>query len=84
VARPTAQGRLVTMGCRAQRTVAAVARAVTPWVLWVVMAPWDGTMGAVSLPLIRSCGGVGVADVQEPSVEEPSGEEPCVEEPFHF
>jgi hypothetical protein len=49
-----------------------------------VMAPWDGTVGAVSLPLIRSCGGVGVADVQEPSVEEPSGEEPCVEEPFHF
>jgi hypothetical protein len=31
----------------------------------------------------RYCGGISIADVQEPGVEEPSGGETCVEEPSH-
>jgi hypothetical protein len=56
-----------------------VARVATTRVLLVVMAQWDGTAGAVSSPLVRSCEGVGGTDVQEPGMEEP-----FVEEPFHF
>jgi hypothetical protein len=79
MARPATQGRLVTLGCRALRTVAAVARTVTARVLLVVMVPWASTTGAVSSPLVRSYGGVGAVDVQERGVEEPSEEEPCVD-----
>jgi hypothetical protein len=35
--------------------------------------------GGVSSPLVRSCGGVGAADEQEPDMVEPN-----VEEPFGF
>jgi hypothetical protein len=52
-------------------------------VIMVVMASWVSTVGTVLLPLVRSCGGVSVADVQEPDVEEPSGGEPCVEQLSH-
>jgi hypothetical protein len=34
--------------------------------------------------LVRSCTGIGGADVQEPDVEAPSGEEPSMEEPSYF
>jgi hypothetical protein len=61
-----------------------VVRVATTRVPLVVMAQWDGTAGAVSSPLVRSCEGVSATDVQEPGVEEPRGEEPFVEEPFHF
>jgi hypothetical protein len=60
------------LGCRVHRTVAAAARAMMARVILVVMAPWAGTVGAVSSPLVRSSGGVGNTDVQELSVEEPS------------
>jgi hypothetical protein len=66
----------VTLGCRAHRTVAATARASTARVLLVVMAPLAGTMGAVSSPLVCSCGDVSTVDVQESSMEEPSEVEP--------
>jgi hypothetical protein len=36
------------------------------------MALLAGSVGAVSSPLVLSCGGVGTTDVQEPGVEEPS------------
>jgi hypothetical protein len=39
----------------------------------VVMALLAGSVGAVSSPLVLSCGGVGTTDVQEPGVEEPNG-----------
>jgi hypothetical protein len=68
----------VSLGCRVHQTVTTTAR-----VILVVMAPWVGNVGAVSSPLAHSCGGIGVADVQEPGVEEPSGGEPYVEEPSH-
>jgi hypothetical protein len=48
--------------------VATVAR-----VILVVIAPLTGTAGVVSSPLVHSCGGVDVTDMQEPGVEEPSG-----------
>jgi hypothetical protein len=44
----------------------------------VVMAPLAGTMGAVLSPLVWSCRGISVADVQEPSEGEP-----CVERSSH-
>jgi hypothetical protein len=50
--------------------------ASTTRVILVVIAPWVGTAGAVSLPLVRSCGGISAADEQEPDVGEPSVEEP--------
>jgi hypothetical protein len=59
--------------------VAVVVRAVTARVILMVMAPSVGTVGAMSPPLVCSCGGDDAADVQEPGVVEPS-----VEEPFHF
>jgi hypothetical protein len=43
--------------------VAAAARAATTRVILVVMASLASTVGAVPSPLVRSCGGVGVADV---------------------
>jgi hypothetical protein len=43
--------------------VAAVAWAATTRVLLVVIVPWVSTAGAVSSPLVRSCGGVGAADL---------------------
>jgi hypothetical protein len=42
--------------------VATVAR-----VILVVIAPLTGTAGVVSSPLVHSCGGVDVTDMQEPS-----------------
>jgi hypothetical protein len=51
--------------------VASAARAATAWVLLVVMVPWADTAVAVMSPLVRSCGGVGATDEQEPSVESP-------------
>jgi hypothetical protein len=36
------------------------------------------------MPLVRSCGGDGAADMQEPGVVECSMEELCVQETFHF
>jgi hypothetical protein len=66
------------------RTVAAAARAAIARVLLVVTIPWVDTVGAVSPPLVRSCGGDGAADVQKPDVMELSMEELCVEEPIHF
>jgi hypothetical protein len=58
-----------------------MARAATAWVLLVVMVPWADTVGTVSSPLVRSCGGIGTTDMQKPGVEERSGEEPSVEQP---
>jgi hypothetical protein len=69
----------VSLGCRAHRTVATANRAATAQVILVVKVPWAGTVGAVSSPLVRSCGGVSAADVQEPDVEEP-----YVEQPYHL
>jgi hypothetical protein len=47
----------------------------------------DGSIGrycgAVSSPLVRSYGDVGVTNVQKPDAEEPIGRVPCVEEPSH-
>jgi hypothetical protein len=63
--------------------VLAATRAATARVILVVMAPLAGTTGAVSSPFVRSCGGVSVADMQEPDVEESSGEELYVEEPSY-
>jgi hypothetical protein len=64
--------------------VAAAARAATTQVLLVVTIPWAGTVGAVSPPLVRFCGGDGTTGVQNPDVVEPSAEELCVEEPDRF
>jgi hypothetical protein len=64
--------------------VAAAAQAAMPQVILVVKVPWAGTMGAVSSPLVCYCGGIDVADVQEPGVEVPSGGELCVEQPYHL
>jgi hypothetical protein len=50
--------------------VAMVVQAVTTLVILVVMAPWAGTVAVVSLPLVRSCGGDGGVDVQEPCMNE--------------
>jgi hypothetical protein len=50
---------------------------VTTLVILVVMAPWAGTVVAVSPPLVRSYGGDGAVDVQEPGVEEPCMNELC-------
>jgi hypothetical protein len=84
VVQPAAQDRLVILGCRVCQTVAVVARAVIALVLLAVTVPWAGTVGAVSLPLVRSCGCDGAASVQEPGVEKPSAEVLCVEEPSDF
>jgi hypothetical protein len=54
------------LGNRALRMVATVAR-----VILVVIAPLTGTAGVVSSPLVHSCGGVDVTDMQEPGMEEP-------------
>jgi hypothetical protein len=62
---------------------AVTARTAMTRVILVVMAPLASTVGAVLLPLVCSCWGIGVTDVQEPGVEEPSGGEPYVEEPSH-
>jgi hypothetical protein len=64
--------------------VAVVARAATARVLLAVTVLWAGTMGVASPPLVRSYGGDGVADVQEPGAVESSVEVLCMEEPFHF
>jgi hypothetical protein len=79
VARPAAQDRLVILGCRVCQLVAVVAWPVTTRVLLAETVPWVGTVGAVSLPLVHSCGGDGATGVQEPSVEVL-----CVEEPSGF
>jgi hypothetical protein len=63
MARPAAQGLLVTLGSRAHRTVALVTQAAMTRVILVVMAPLAGTVGAVSSRLVHSCGGVSAADV---------------------
>jgi hypothetical protein len=81
VAQRAFQCRLVTLGCRAHRTVAAAAQAVTARVFLVLMAPWAGTGRVVLSPLVCSGGSVSAADVHEPDVEEPSVEELCVEQP---
>jgi hypothetical protein len=73
----------VTMGCRAHRPVAVAAWAPTTQVILVVMAALAGIVGAVSSPLVCSCEGISVIDMQEPGVEEPSRGEPCVEESSH-
>jgi hypothetical protein len=78
MARPTAQGLPMTLECRAHRTVAVAVQAATTQVILVVMAPLASTMGVMSSPLVRSCGGIDAADVQEPIEGEP-----CVEEPSH-
>jgi hypothetical protein len=64
--------------------VAVAVQAATARMILVVMAPSAGTMRVVSPHLVRSYGGNGATDVQEPSVVEPSVEELCVEKPFHF
>jgi hypothetical protein len=64
--------------------VAVVAEVVTARVLLAVMVSWAGTMGVVSPPLVRSCGGDDAVDVQEPGVEESSVEVLCMEEPSDF
>jgi hypothetical protein len=43
--------------------VVVAVRAVTARVILVVMTPSAGTVGVVSPPLVRSCGGDGTADV---------------------
>jgi hypothetical protein len=52
--------------------MAAVAWAAMTSVILVVMAPLAGIVWAVSLPLVRSCGGDSVTNMLEPGVEEPS------------
>jgi hypothetical protein len=64
--------------------VMVVARAVTARVLLVETVPWVSIVGVVMSPLVRSYGGDGATDVQEPGVDEPSVEVLCVEEPSGF
>jgi hypothetical protein len=61
--------------------VAVAVWVATARVTLMVMAPWAGTVVAVSPPLVRSYGGDSTADVQEPGVEEPNGEEPYKDDP---
>jgi hypothetical protein len=56
--------------------MAAADRATAAQSVSVMMASSVGTMEVGSPPLVRSYGGVGGTDVQEPSMEEPSGEQP--------
>jgi hypothetical protein len=64
--------------------VVVVAQVVTARVLLVETVSWVGTVGVVSLPLVRSYGGDGAASVQEPDMDEPSVEVLYVEEPSGF
>jgi hypothetical protein len=64
------QGQLVTLGCRAHQTVAVAAQVEMTRVILEVMAPWVGTVGVVSSPLVRSCGGANIVDVT-PHVSKP-------------
>jgi hypothetical protein len=57
---------------------------VAALVILVLMAPWPSTMVAVSPPLVRSYGGDGATDVQEPDAEEPNGEEPYMDELYSW
>jgi hypothetical protein len=57
--------------------VAVAVWVATARVTLMVMAPWAGTVVAVSPPLVRSYGGDSTADVQEPGVEEPCKDDPC-------
>jgi hypothetical protein len=70
VVRPTAQDQFVILGCRVHQTVAVMAWAGTAQVLLVVTVSWVGTVGAVSPPLVRSCGGDSVIGVEELYVQE--------------
>jgi hypothetical protein len=73
----------VTLGCTVHRKVAAAVRTAMTQVILVVMAPLVVIVGAVSSPLVRSYGDVGVANVQKPDAEEPIRRVPCVEEPSY-
>jgi hypothetical protein len=56
--------------------VTVTTQEATARVLLVVMAPWAGTVGVVPSLLALSYGGIGAADMHEPSVEEPCMELP--------
>jgi hypothetical protein len=54
--------------------VSVAVRVVATRVILVEMAPSGDTVGAVSPPLVHSCGGDGATDVQELGVVGPSME----------
>jgi hypothetical protein len=57
--------------------VVVAVRVATTLVILVVMAPWAGTVVAVSPLLVRSCGGNDATDMQEPDAKEPCVDELC-------
>jgi hypothetical protein len=64
--------------------VEVVAQAGFARVLLVVMVPWAGIAGVAFLPLVLSCGGDGISNVQETDVEDLSMEMLFVEQPSCF
>jgi hypothetical protein len=71
-------------GIGGPQMVSVVARVGSARVLLAVMVPSVGIVGAVSPPLVLSCGDDSVVGMQDPNVVETNMEVLCVEEPSGF